>query len=72
MARKAEVQILNAPSDVISSVKFAPKTNQFLLVASWDTSVRLYDVVNNTLRHKFFHTSPVLDCAFLVSSIFAF
>uniref|UniRef100_A0A182Q5A0 Mitotic checkpoint protein BUB3 n=1 Tax=Anopheles farauti TaxID=69004 RepID=A0A182Q5A0_9DIPT len=67
MAHKAEVQILNPPSDVISSVKFSPKTNQFLLVSSWDTTVRLYDVVNNTLRHKFFHTSPVLDCAFLDS-----
>ncbi|XP_035792176.1 mitotic checkpoint protein BUB3-like [Anopheles albimanus] len=67
MSRKGEVQINNAPVDLISAAKFAPKTNQFLLVSSWDTSVRLYDVTNNTLRHKFFHTSPVLDCAFLDS-----
>uniref|UniRef100_A0A182J647 Mitotic checkpoint protein BUB3 n=1 Tax=Anopheles atroparvus TaxID=41427 RepID=A0A182J647_ANOAO len=67
MARKGEIQIQNAPEDVISSVVFAPKTNQFLLVSSWDTSVRLYDVFNNTLRHKFFHSSPVLDGAFLDS-----
>uniref|UniRef100_A0AAG5DQP1 Mitotic checkpoint protein BUB3 n=1 Tax=Anopheles atroparvus TaxID=41427 RepID=A0AAG5DQP1_ANOAO len=65
MARKPETQILNPPGDVISAVKFSPQANKFLLVASWDASVRLYDVVSNSLRHTFFHSSPVLDCAFL-------
>ncbi|EAT40825.1 AAEL007469-PA [Aedes aegypti] len=64
MERKPETQIQNAPSDIISSVKFSPNTNQFLLVSSWDSSVRLYDVVNNTLRQKYYHDAPVLDCAF--------
>ncbi|XP_052860250.1 mitotic checkpoint protein BUB3-like [Anopheles cruzii] len=67
MSQKGEVQITNAPVDVISAAKFAPSSNQFLLVSSWDTSVRLYDVTSNTLRHKFFHSSPVLDCSFLDS-----
>ncbi|XP_058054071.1 mitotic checkpoint protein BUB3-like isoform X2 [Anopheles bellator] len=62
-----QLEISNAPVDVISAAKFAPSSNQFLLVSSWDTSVRLYDVTSNTLRHKFFHSSPVLDCSFLDS-----
>lgn len=67
MERKPETQIQNAPSDIISSCKFSPNTNQFLLVSSWDSSVRLYDVVNNTLRQKYYHDAPVLDCAFHAS-----
>ncbi|XP_035912146.1 mitotic checkpoint protein BUB3 [Anopheles stephensi] len=68
MARKPETQLQNTPVDIISAVKFSPKINKFLLVSSWDTTVRLYDVVSNTLRHKFIHSSPVLDCAFLNST----
>lgn len=66
MARKTEVQILNPPSDVISALKFAPNNNQFLIVSSWDGSVRLYDTINNSLRQKYVHNSPVLDVAFQV------
>ncbi|XP_053669133.1 mitotic checkpoint protein BUB3 [Anopheles marshallii] len=68
MARKPETQIQNTPVDVISAVKFSPKINKFLLVSSWDTTVRLYDVASNTLRQKLVHSSPVLDCAFLNST----
>lgn len=35
MDRKSETQLQNAPTDAISSVKFAPNTNQFLIVSSW-------------------------------------
>jgi cell cycle arrest protein BUB3 len=66
MERKPETQINQAPGDVISATKFSPNTNQFLLVSSWDTSVRLYDVANNNLRQKYYHDAPVLDCAFQV------
>lgn len=64
MDRKSEVQIQNAPSDAISSVKFAPNTSQFLIASSWDCTVRLYDVVHNTIRQKYMHDAPVLDVAF--------
>lgn len=67
MDRKAEIQLNNAPSDVISSVKFGPTSSQFLLVGSWDCSVRLYDAVNNTMRQKYLHDAPVLDVAFQVN-----
>ena len=44
----------------------SPNTSQFLLVSSWDTSVRLYDVPANSMRLKYQHTGAVLDCAFYV------
>uniref|UniRef100_A0A2K5MT81 BUB3 mitotic checkpoint protein n=1 Tax=Cercocebus atys TaxID=9531 RepID=A0A2K5MT81_CERAT len=52
------------PEDGISSVKFSPNTSQFLLVSSWDTSVRLYGVPANSVRLKYQRTGAVLDCAF--------
>lgn len=64
MKSQAEYKLNSAPDDAISSVKFGPNTNQFLLVSSWDTSVRLYDVQANSLRHKYRHEFPVLDCCF--------
>lgn len=67
MDKKNEAQLHNAPSDVISACKFAPNSSQFLLVTSWDCTVRLYDTTNNTQRHKFVHDAPVLDCAFQVN-----
>lgn len=66
MDKKNEIQLNNAPSDVISSCKFAPNSNQFLLVSSWDCTVRLYDTVSNASRQKFSHEAPVLDCTFQV------
>lgn len=59
-----ELKLNNAPTDGISAVKFGPNSSQFLLVSSWDTSVRLYDVINNTMRMKYNHPAPVLDCCF--------
>ena len=67
MAKKTEVQINYAPSDVISSLNFAPSNSQFLAAASWDGSIRLYDVVTNIMRQKYLHSSPVLDVCFQVS-----
>lgn len=65
---QTEYKLKSPPEDAISSVKFGPNTNQFLLVSSWDGSVRLYDVMANSLRHKYSHDNPVLDCCFTVSN----
>ena len=62
-----ESKLSNCPTDGISAVKFAPTTAQFLLASSWDCTVRLYDVVENTQRFKYSHPTPVLDCCFSVS-----
>jgi hypothetical protein len=67
MKSQTEYKLKSPPEDAISSVKFGPNTNQFLLVSSWDGTVRLYDVTTNNLRHKYAHESPVLDCCFTVS-----
>uniref|UniRef100_A0A131YUI0 Mitotic checkpoint protein BUB3 n=1 Tax=Rhipicephalus appendiculatus TaxID=34631 RepID=A0A131YUI0_RHIAP len=59
-----EFRLHNAPLDAISSLYFGPNSNQFLLVSSWDKTVRLYDVISNTMRLKYSHKGPVLDCSF--------
>lgn len=72
MKSQTEYKLKSPPEDAISSVKFGPHTNQFLLVSSWDGNVRLYDVTSNNLRHKYAHDCAVLDCCFTVSSCFIF
>lgn len=69
---QTEYKLKSPPEDCISSVKFGPNTSQFLLVGSWDCSVRLYDATANTLRHKYTHDSPVLDVCFQVSFDYQF
>ena len=61
---RSELKLNSPPDDGISAVKFGPTSSQFLLVASWDNTVRLYDVVANTQRLKYSHAAPVLDCCF--------
>ena len=61
-----EFKLDNAPDDGISSLKFGPNTSQYLLVSSWDSTVRLYDVVSNQMRVKYSHSAPVLDACFQV------
>ena len=62
-----EFKLNHCPSDGISSINFSPSTSQFLLASSWDTSVRLYDVTENSQRFRYDHASAVLDCSFSVS-----
>lgn len=59
-----EYELKNPPNDCIQSVKFGPTDNQHLLTASWDGSVRLYDVSANQLRIQYSHEAPVLDASF--------
>ena len=62
-----EYQLNSPPSDGITAVKFSPTSSQFLLVSSWDSTVRLYDAQANTQRMRYSHAGPVLDCCFHVS-----
>lgn len=66
MTGSNEFKLNQGPEDSISAVKFSPNTSQFLLVSSWDSTVRLYDVGGNSMRMKYQHLAPVLDCAFYV------
>uniref|UniRef100_A0A8C4QWX4 BUB3 mitotic checkpoint protein n=1 Tax=Eptatretus burgeri TaxID=7764 RepID=A0A8C4QWX4_EPTBU len=59
-----ESKLNQSPDDGITNVQFSPNTSQFLLVSSWDCTVRLYDVPANVQRLKYQHSGPVLDCTF--------
>lgn len=64
--RPNEFKLNNPPGDGITGVKFGPNSTQFLLVSSWDCSVRLYDVQANNTRLQYSHQGPVLDACFTV------
>eukprot|EP00419_Tripos_fusus_P001140 CAMPEP_0172688146 /NCGR_PEP_ID=MMETSP1074-20121228/22219_1 /TAXON_ID=2916 /ORGANISM="Ceratium fusus, Strain PA161109" /LENGTH=271 /DNA_ID=CAMNT_0013507743 /DNA_START=67 /DNA_END=883 /DNA_ORIENTATION=- len=54
------------PTDCISRVRFAPmKGSNLLLVSSWDSHVRLYDVASGMLAGMHRQGLAVLDCTFL-------
>jgi cell cycle arrest protein BUB3 len=58
-----EYELQNPPQDGITTVIFSPHRAD-LLVSSWDSSVRLYDVASNRLKHQYTHSGAVLDCCF--------
>lgn len=59
-----EYKLANPPSDCIQSIKFGSSDNQHLLTASWDCTVRMYDVISNQLKVQYNHEAPVLDVTF--------
>ena len=66
MADSSEYKLKSSPEDGISAVKFCSASAPFLLVSSWDSSVRLYDVLSNSQRLKYHHERAVLDVCFQV------
>ncbi|KAH8112165.1 hypothetical protein DFH11DRAFT_1511940, partial [Phellopilus nigrolimitatus] len=48
----------------VSSVMFSPNGPDHLLVSSWDSTVRFYDVAANEKKCKFDHRAPVPDFCF--------
>ena len=65
----SEFQLNEPPTDAISSVKFSAKSSHFLLVSSWDSHVRLYDIDSNKLKDSYDHSNhAVLDCCFIDTS----
>eukprot|EP00092_Neocalanus_flemingeri_P017517 GFUD01018950.1.p1 GENE.GFUD01018950.1~~GFUD01018950.1.p1 ORF type:complete len:329 (+),score=106.20 GFUD01018950.1:65-1051(+) len=59
---RTEFKLNSPPDDGITNVTFSPNSPQFLLVSSWDKTVRLYDISSNTQRCSYTHSMPVLDC----------
>ncbi|PON43616.1 WD repeat containing protein [Parasponia andersonii] len=49
--------------DAISSIQFAPQSDN-LLVSSWDSCLRLYDVGSSVLRLEAQSEASLLDCCF--------
>ncbi|KAL0215912.1 hypothetical protein P9112_008096 [Eukaryota sp. TZLM1-RC] len=58
------MEVANPPSDSISRVRFSPVDPGLLLVSSWDSSVRLYDIDSQSIRSHFVSRGAVLDCCF--------
>ncbi|XP_028786504.1 mitotic checkpoint protein BUB3.3-like [Neltuma alba] len=58
-----ELQLENPIGDAISRIQFAPNCSN-LLISSWDSSLRLYDVDNSVLRLEAPSEAALLDCCF--------
>jgi len=62
---KDQYELSDAPSDSISSLKFAPQTPTRLVVASWDKNVYLFDIQSGgQVLRKYEHRAPVLDICY--------
>ncbi|KAI5116551.1 hypothetical protein M0805_007559 [Coniferiporia weirii] len=70
--KDSQTELASPPFDGISSVKFSPNNPSHLLVSSWDTTVRFYDVNANEQKCKFDHRAAVLDCCFSADGRHAF
>ncbi|KAL5828700.1 hypothetical protein ACOSQ3_018168 [Xanthoceras sorbifolium] len=57
------LEFANPIGDAISAIQFAPRSNN-LLVSSWDSSLRLYDVDSCVLRLEAHSEAALLDCCF--------
>ncbi|PNX64772.1 mitotic checkpoint protein BUB3, partial [Trifolium pratense] len=49
--------------DAISRIQFSPNSNN-LLISSWDSNLRLYDVDASVLRVEVPSEAALLDCCF--------
>ncbi|XP_042496349.1 mitotic checkpoint protein BUB3.3 isoform X2 [Macadamia integrifolia] len=62
------LKIENPIQDAISTIRFAPRSNN-LLISSWDSVLRLYDVDNSVLRFEASTEAALLDCCFQNESV---
>ncbi|KAG5062798.1 hypothetical protein JHK85_003981 [Glycine max] len=59
----SELELEKEFGDAISRTRFAPHSNN-LLISSWDSNLRLYDVDASLLRLQAPSQAPLLDCCF--------
>ncbi|KAJ3188549.1 mitotic spindle checkpoint protein Bub3 [Irineochytrium annulatum] len=64
-ASTADYELVDPPTDGISSIEFCPDNGSLLLAASWDKGVRLYNVQSNQRSFTYYHKAAVLDVAFV-------
>jgi cell cycle arrest protein BUB3 len=67
-----EIRISAPPGDGISKVIFSPIQSELLLVSSWDSSARLYDVLQNIPKSTHAFDGAVLTCEFDASGTHAY
>lgn len=63
MSTTSQYELFNPPSDGISRVRFANRSN-YLAVSSWDKTVRFYDAVGNSLKETWELPAAVLDVCY--------
>ncbi|KAL9644203.1 hypothetical protein ABK040_005664 [Willaertia magna] len=61
---RREFQLSDPPTDGISHLQFSNQSPNLLVVTSWDTSVRIYNIKENKLIQKYHHSSSVLCATF--------
>ncbi|CAN6844053.1 unnamed protein product [Brassica oleracea] len=59
----ARLEFQNPIEDAISKLKFSPESNN-LLIASWDSYLRLYNVESSSLILQLYSRAALLDCCF--------
>ncbi|KAI0045634.1 WD40 repeat-like protein [Auriscalpium vulgare] len=59
-----QFELKSPPFDSISALRFSPTQPNHLLVSSWDTTVRHYDIATNEQKAKFDHRAAVLAIAY--------
>jgi cell cycle arrest protein BUB3 len=72
MSVGVETELTSPPDDSVSCVKFCPNNEDSLLVTSWDSELRVYDVASNTSKCHFSHKAPVLSCCWGLDNKTAF
>ncbi|KAL9251323.1 Mitotic checkpoint protein BUB3.3-like protein [Drosera capensis] len=60
---RTRLNLKNPIRDAITRMRFAPMSNN-LLISSWDSTLRLYDVDGSKLRGEFESDFLLLDCCF--------
>jgi len=65
--QKPSFELNNPPADGISNLRYSPDS-AMLLVSSWDSQVRVYDVIANSLKEQYSHKAAVLDCSWVDNS----
>ncbi|XP_010415586.1 PREDICTED: mitotic checkpoint protein BUB3.3 [Camelina sativa] len=63
MSRGDRLQFENPIEDAVSRLRFSPESNN-LLVASWDSYLRLYNVESSSLSLELYSQAALLDCCF--------
>ena len=67
LTKADQFELSEAPSDIISAVKFAPNSPSRLLVSSWDRHLYLYDTQGadqGSLLLRVEHRAPIMDTCF--------
>lgn len=58
------LELASCPEETISQIEFNPSSSK-LVVSSWDSRVKIYDIAENRLIADYCHIGPVLGCCWV-------